>query len=320
MKKVFCIGAAVGLILLGCMNPFSLDDEGSNKDAHGRNSAATRTSRSVVASESGGSHGVNTGTSFAVSGSEYLDVTLTSSRLVSVVLESIPKIVMYQIESASGPGSAEFIVAGFEPGGTYYKYEDSYRNLTTFLADGQGRYSYQQDLSSPHFVFIQPHASTLFLTDAGWSNPAVGTWDSATRTATLTQDAAESIEIQAEGITLDGNHHLLSGSGTGFGVYITESGAGATVRNMLIRGFSHGVHVNYVPSSPTIPTVIGGSIESGNRIYENSVGIFTASYTRQNNFEVVGNEIYANGYGIYICQATPGTDPFATRILTPLYV
>ncbi len=299
-QKVSYLSVFVGLILLGCMNPLSTDYdsvEATNGNTHARSTVATGTSRSVVAGDSGGSHAAkNIGTGFAVSGSGYLDVTLVSSRLVSVVLESIPKIVTYQIESASGPGSTELALAGFEPGGTYYKYEDSYRNLTTFTADGQGRYTYQQDLNSPHLVFIQPHSSTIFLTDTGWSNPAVGTWDSATRTATLTQDVTESIEVQAEGITLDGNHHLLSGSGTGFGVYIPYSGVEATVRNVRIRGFSYGIYV-LDHKYQAIPTVIGGSVESGNRIYENSVGIFTA--WAESSLEIVGNEIYANGRGVH---------------------
>ncbi|MHC4442048.1 MAG: hypothetical protein ACYTBZ_03095 [Planctomycetota bacterium] len=160
-----------------------------------------------------------TGTYFEVTDSNYLNITLESSEPIHLRLESVPEMVTMHLEAAEGAVSTWITLTGFLPSTTYYKYEDDYHNEIAFTTDGSGGYSYLQDISVPHLVFIQPRASTIYLSDSGWSQP-VGSWDPATRTGTLTSDVSETIQIDSDDITLDGNGHNVTGSNTGSGVYL----------------------------------------------------------------------------------------------------
>ena len=61
-----------------------------------------------------------TGTYFQVTDSEYLNVTLTSSEPVHLVLESVPEMVVMHIEAAEGASAAQITLGGFPPSTTYY--------------------------------------------------------------------------------------------------------------------------------------------------------------------------------------------------------
>ncbi len=190
-----------------------------------------------------------TGTHFELTDSPYLNITLDSSQPVKLVLESVPEMVTMHLESASGAASTEITLGGFLPSTTYHKYEDDYHNYTPFTTDDSGKYAYTQDLSQAHLVFIQPRASTIFLSSTGWSKP-VGTWDAATKTGTLTQDVTETIQIDSNGITLDGNGHYVTGASTGIGVYLYGR-TGITIKNLNVRQFSYGIRL-YSSSSNTL--------------------------------------------------------------------
>ena len=45
-------------------------------------------------------------------------------------------------------------------------------------------------------------------------------WNETTKTATLLFDITEPIEITGDGVTLDGDNHLITGSGSGVGVTV----------------------------------------------------------------------------------------------------
>lgn len=66
--------------------------------------------------------------------------------------------------------------------------------------------------------------SAVCLGDNGWSQP-VGTWDPATRTATLTRDLKLPVRIEGDSLTLDGNGHVIAGNGGGDGVYCWDEQA-----------------------------------------------------------------------------------------------
>ena len=96
------------------------------------------------------------GTHFEIKNSSYLNLTLDSSEPVNLTLESAPEMVTMHIGSASGAASAQISIGGFAPLTTYHKYEDDYHNHTAFTTDANGKYTYTQDLSRKHLVFIQP--------------------------------------------------------------------------------------------------------------------------------------------------------------------
>lgn len=120
--------------------------------------------------ESEGSH-------FEITNSEYFNITLDSSESIKLRMESIPEMITMMIESGSSISSTltQITLSGFASSTKYYKYQDDYHNLTEFVTDENGQYSYFQDLSKSHFVFIQPRKGTKFIKDdvmgGDWKNP-----------------------------------------------------------------------------------------------------------------------------------------------------
>ncbi|HDO23711.1 MAG TPA: hypothetical protein ENG99_00665 [bacterium] len=138
------------------------------------------------------------GTHFEITDSEYLNIVLDSTEKINLRMESMPEMLTMEIGpvSSSTP-SAQIALSGFEPSTTYYKYQDDYHNLTKFTTDENGGYSYTQDLSESHLVFIQPRKSTKFIKDdsTGGDCSSIGNWDNATKTCILTTDVNETIQI-----------------------------------------------------------------------------------------------------------------------------
>lgn len=222
-----------------------------------------------------------TGTHFQLTDSAYLNVTLDSTESIYVFLESVPETVSIQIEPVSTAAQTEITLGGLAPSTTYYKYEDNYYNLQTFTTDQQGRFSYIQDISQAHLVFVQPRTSTIHLSLDGWSDPAVGTWDSNTKTARLTTDLTEMIQIQDDGITLLGDGHSITGTFSGHGIFINGH-TNIKVKNVKIKNFSHGIYLfnstgitirNAILESNTNGLYLKGSTNVGsdnNKVYNNS--------------------------------------------------
>jgi parallel beta-helix repeat protein len=213
-----------------------------------------------------------TGTFFEITGGEYLNITLTSSERVHVILESFPRMVSFIIESNSSASSTILTITGFEPDTTYYRYQDGYlmENLTT---DASGGYTYTQDISEPHHVFIQEETLTLYISSD----------------YTFTSDIYETIVVTADDIVIDGNGYTLQGPGTGWGFYLYGR-SGVTIKNVTVKGWRYGI-VFYPYSNYN-------SI-SGNNITNNWNGI--ALKHRSSSNSISGNNITANNwFGIYL--------------------
>jgi parallel beta-helix repeat protein len=204
-----------------------------------------------------------TGTHFELSNSNYLNVVLDSSESVKSTLESMPQMVIMNIESASSATTTKIIMRGLAPHTSYQKYEDDYHKLVTFTTDSNGSYTYTQDISKPHFVFIQPKPGkvsknstiidptdtlpgTIFILDnaTGGNCTLIGTWDNSTKTCTLTMDLTSNIQIDSNNITLEGNRHTLTGNNTGSGVYLVSKG-GVTIKNLNVKNFTSGILLYY---------------------------------------------------------------------------
>ena len=96
------------------------------------------------------------GVVFTVSGSSYLNVTLTSSKEIKVVLQSVPKVISLSVESANqGDTFVDLQLQGLEANKNYYQYSDSYKNVAVFVSDGQGGHAWTQDLAVPHHIWFQ---------------------------------------------------------------------------------------------------------------------------------------------------------------------
>jgi parallel beta-helix repeat protein len=223
------------------------------------------------------------GTYFEVNDSNYLNITFESTELVNLVLESVPEMVVMDINAADGATSTAITLGGLEPLTTYYKYEDDYHNGVSFTTDDNGSCAYTQDLSQPHLVFIQPSPGTIFLSDTGWSKP-VGDWKPGTKTATLTQNVYETIQIDSNGITLNGNGFSVIGPGS-FGVHLYGR-TDVTIKNLTVEGFSHGIY--HVGGQNTTLTDNTASNNSTNGIYLSwsTANTLTGNITSNNSFGI----------------------------------
>ena len=156
----------------------------------------------------------------------------------------------------------------------------------------------------------------IVLSESGWSDPAIGNWDSDTRIGTLTSDVVGSIQITADDIVLDGNGHTLSGNGSGAGVSISEH-TGVSVRNISVNGFFYGLYVNFSTGVTLDANTLGinnygiylnssdGNIISNNSVSDSSAtGIFTQE---SDSNTISGNEVRLSGFGIFLGRSSLNT-------------
>lgn len=235
------------------------------------------------------------GTYFEIKNSSYLNITLSSSEPINLTLESIPEMVTMRIESTTSAASTNIIFGGFLPHTTYHKYEDDYHNHTAFTTDSNGKYTYLQDLSGKHLVFIQPRPSTRFINANGGDCASIGTWNSGTKTCTLTTDLSETIQIDSDGITLNGNAHTITGSYTGNGVYLS-SRTRVTIKNLNVKQFTYGIFLSY-SSNNTL---------TGNNASNNNYGIWLSDSSNKNTLSGnnASNNLY---YGMWLSESTNNT-------------
>ena len=232
-----------------------------------------------------------TGSSFEVTNSDYLNVTLTSSTEITILLSSVSQLISMNISkpvTVPLPYEVTLTITGLLPLTVYFKYDDSYHNLDSITTDANGNYTWIQNLTEAHHIWIQPTRSTIFICDdaTGCGCPSVGTWDPLTKTCTLTTDVTETIQIDSPGITLDGNNHSIIGSGTGYGIYISEKN-NVTIKNCVISNFTEGIRIE-ASSNITF---------TNNNINLCGLGMFLNTSL---NDSIANNTISSNGYGIML--------------------
>lgn len=104
-----------------------------------------------------------TGMHFAVTDSEYLNITLDSSKDIQTRIESAPEMIVLEIKASDTDTSSLLTLSGLSPDTTYHKYQDNYHNYAPFTTDKNGAFSFEQDLSQNHILFIQPRKSTKYI-------------------------------------------------------------------------------------------------------------------------------------------------------------
>lgn len=229
------------------------------------------------------------GTRFELKDSDNVNFSLESSITIKLKMESLPKMISMMIESASSQTFSSITINGFDPLTTYYKYQDNYHNSVEFSADEKGNYSYLQDLSEPHFVFIQSRKGTKFIKNnaTGGDCTLIGLWDSFSKQCTLTADLFESIQIDDDDIIIDGDNRRLIGNNSGNGVYLYQRN-GVTIKNFNIEGFVNGIQLSFS----------NNNVVTGNTYLNNSRGV---SILNSNNNIIDNNIINSNLYeGIYL--------------------
>lgn len=252
-----------------------------------------------------------TGTIFEITNSQYLDVMLTSSEEILLRMESLPGVISINFENVGLSSISSITITGFEPGRSYYHYQDGSLQ-DVFVPDYTGSYSYTQDLLMPHHVYIQEEPSTIIVRDdaTGGTGYTIGDWDWPTKTLTFNTDVYQTIEVVGSGITLDGaGHSLTRGVGT-FGIYLTYASTGCTIKNLTISGFQYSIYLHYS----------GGAVITGNsfpHIWGNKIGVYMygsgSNTITDNNFSgmyfairatsggnlISGNTISDCAYAIY---------------------
>lgn len=236
----------------------------------------------------------DTGTFFEVTNSDYLNVSLTSTEEIALFLSSVSQMITMNISPVNGgTTSTTLTISNLLPSTTYYKYEDSYHNLDSLITDANGSYTWTQDLTAPHHVWLQTKKGTIFICDdaTGCGCTTIGIWDAGTKTCTLTTDVTQSIQINNPGITLDGNGHTLTGLGTGYGVYIPGIN-NITIKNCAISNFSVGIY-NQIGSYNTL---------TNNSVSINGHGIFLTGCSGNN---ITDNTVFNNnGHGIFFMYSS----------------
>lgn len=265
-----------------------------------------------------------TGTYFEIKDSEYLNIILKSTKEIKVVLESMPRMISLDIKTALEEISLTVLtLEGLEPNKTYYKYQESYKNEAVFVTDEKGNYSWSQDLTQPHHIWLQEIRGTILIPD---QCSDCGTWDEETSTCTLTQDLTESVMIERSNITLDGNGHSIKGEGTGYGIYLWEK-KNVTIKNCVINNFYYGVRLSsyYAPSRSSYNILDHNTLKSNNYgiyLFHSANNKLLNNRISNNNWRGIklrassdntinGNTINSNKYGINL---DGGFDPHANPI------
>jgi len=262
------------------------------------------------------------GTYFELNNSEYLNITAVSSKPVKIMLGSVLERITIHIEPVYDDASTQMTLGGFVPETTYHMHEDDYHNVTTFTTDTKGTYTYVQDLSEPHFIFIRPvfipkdipTGTTVRVindNETGGDCTCIGNWDPDTKTCTLTTDLTDTIQIDSDNITLDGDGHVLSGNGTGYGVVGYGEKNGLTIRNLEIKNFSSGIYFGDFVGSGGIKnstithnTIINSGIyfymyNNNNTISYNIFNKGGIHFRERNNYNTISHNIL-NGGSIYL--------------------
>ena len=225
------------------------------------------------------------GTVFQITNSGYMNVTLTSAIYVHAFLEVGPRVVSYGIECPSSAASTVLTLSGFLPSNTYYRYQDG--NLTeSFITDSSGSYSYVQDLSSPHHIFIVENITTIYIRSDGSIEPSTAPIHRDGNVYTFKADIYETIVIERDNIIIDGNGYTLQDADLwkSYGFYVYKR-SNVTIRNTRIKSFWLGIY---------FWKTVNSRIENATAIDNTSRGIVL--YQSSGNV-VSGNNALNNDWG-----------------------
>lgn len=225
---------------------------------------------------------LGTGTVFEITDSQYRNVVVESTAVVELSVRSVPNVIVIALQPSEA-GTTQLTISGLVPSRTYYWYQDDLTQPIVFQATPEGVYQYTQDVTRPHVIFIQERKSTLFIADApnGGNCAAIGTWDTVTKTCTLTTDVTETIQVNSNGITLDGAGHSVTAPSLGISVGVLVPRKNVTVKNVTINNFIQGIFLNDAD----------GSVITSNTITSNFYGLY-GIFTEQ--AKIQGNTIKTN--------------------------
>lgn len=238
-------------------------------------------------------------------------------------MESVPNVVIIYLEPSTLTAETQLTISGLKPVTVYHLYQDDYHNHRAITTDQDGRYTFIQDTTSNHTVFIQPRKSTKFINDnaSGGDCQTIGIWDASSRTCTLTVDVNEAVEIDSDNLTLNGNGHVITGTNNNWsGIYLPGR-KNVTITNLTLTSFSYGIVLsnarNITIQNCTITNNSNYGIQTQSGLGYTD-GVLIANNTISNNggtgiwatwayHTVVRNNTISNNRGYGVSTSTQGT-------------
>ena len=234
---------------------------------------------------------------------DIFDLKIVSSEEIHLILEAFPKLEQGKPISAPGMVSihiepittstkteTQITITGLEafcPDGNsilLYRFQEGYLK-ESFQVDSEDKYSFTQDISDEHHLWISAEKSTLYI-GTGKPSPYYD-YDSETKTYTFKKDYSGTIVVVGDHITIDGNGHTFSGhSSVGISLYKTSY---ASVYGLTLTNYTYaiyGYHANW-------------SDIRHNYIASNYYGIYLGHKCHYNNIRN-NIAINANYCGVYL--------------------
>ena len=127
-----------------------------------------------------------------------------------------------------------------------------------------------------------PSAFAYTITDdaTGGDCLTIGTWDSASRTCTLSSNLTEGITFGSSNITLDGNGYSITGDGNDAGISSVIK-VSITIKNLTISNFSDGIIF-----SDTLNSIIENNTIQGN---DDGIQLANSPETLIQNNNIISN-------------------------------
>jgi len=146
------------------------------------------------------------------------------------------------------------------------------------------------------------------------SDTSFGTWNTFTKTYTLTTDVTEEIVIDDDNFTLDGQSKYTVSApvlGKGTGVYL-DGKTGVTIKNLIVKNFDYGIYLHHSNNNTLEANTVSGNghgidlVLSNNNTLEantasnNDVGIHVESSSGN---ELIDNTASNNDVGIHLFES-----------------
>ena len=156
------------------------------------------------------------------------------------------------------------------------------------------------------FLMVGVAGATKSINDnaTGGDCTSIGTWNVASKTCTLTTDLTETIEIDSDGITLNGNGHTITGSSTGNGILLLGRN-GVTIKNTNVRKFIDGIYLSYSSNNTLIGNNANSNYYYGIRLDSSKNNMLIGNNANSNNPN--NGRMFISGYGIYLNSSSNNT-------------